>query len=114
MSNVDSSTSAAAAKPRKPRPDFPLTMHRAGYWCKKIRGKLYYVGPRFDVTDPATALAAADAALEDYNRQADALHSGRKARPDPADLTVKELLNLFLAEKQSRVDTGELTRRTWL
>jgi hypothetical protein len=36
----------AAKKPSKPRPDFPLTPHRAGYWCKKIRGVVYYFGPQ--------------------------------------------------------------------
>jgi hypothetical protein len=50
------------AKPAKPRPDFPLGYHPAGYWCNKIRGKLHYFGPRFDPRDPAAA-AAADTAL---------------------------------------------------
>lgn len=113
----DHSTSFPAdnkpAKISKPRPDFPLSPHPAGYWCKKIRGTLHYFGPRFKPGDAAAALAVADAALADYNQQSDALHSGRKPRADPAALTAKELVNLFLAEKQSRVDTGELSQRTW-
>jgi hypothetical protein len=32
------------AKPSKPYPEPPLTAHPAGYWCKKIRGKLHYFG----------------------------------------------------------------------
>lgn len=36
---------ATVEKPDKPHPDFPLVAHPAGYWCKKIRGKLYYFGP---------------------------------------------------------------------
>src|SRR5262245_34095502 len=120
MSENNSTTSPTAdktdnvsSKISKPRPDFPLSPHPVGYWCKKIRGVLHYFGPRFKPGDAAAALAAADTALEDYNQQADALHSGRKPRPDPNALTVKELVNLFLAEKQSRVDTGELSKRTW-
>ena len=34
-----------ANKPAKPYPEFPLTAHPAGYWCKKIRGKIHYFGP---------------------------------------------------------------------
>jgi integrase len=37
-------TSAAAGKPQKPRPDFPLTPHPNGRWCKKIAGQVRYFG----------------------------------------------------------------------
>jgi integrase len=91
------------AKPSKPYPGFPLTAHPAGYWCKKIRGKLYYFGPW---SDP-------DAALAKYLEQRDALHSGRTPRPDPEGVTVKVVCNAFLNHKQNLLDAGEIAPRTW-
>jgi integrase len=92
------------AKPSKPYPEFPLTAHPAGYWCKKIRGKIHYFGP-WD--DP-------DGALAKYLQQKDALHSGRTPRPDPETLTVKGVANAFLNAKKKAVDAGELSLRTWM
>jgi integrase len=106
MSDVDSTSPASSdkpAKPSKPYPEFPLTAHPAGYWCKKIRGKIHYFGPW---ADP-------DAALKAYLDQKDALHAGRKPRPDAEGLTVKELCNQFLNAKKALVDSGELLARTW-
>src|SRR5215510_5952637 len=94
---------AKPAKPGKPYPEFPLTAHPAGYWCKKIRGKLHYFGPW---ADP-------DGALAKYLEQKDALHAGRKPREDAGATTVKEAANHFLNAKQARVDSGELSPRTW-
>jgi integrase len=93
------------AKPAKPYPDFPLTAHPAGVWCKKIRGQLHYFGP-WD--DP-------DGALKRYLEQKDDLHAGRTPRPaaDREALTVKELCNAFLNAKRALVTSGELTGRSW-
>jgi integrase len=91
------------AKPSKPYPDFPLSPHPAGYWCKKIRGKLHYFGPW---RDP-------DAALAKYLEQKDALHAGRTPRPDPEALTVKDVANAFLNAKREAMEAGELSPRTW-
>jgi integrase len=107
MSENDSTPPPASdkpAKPTKPYPDFPLTAHPAGYWCKKIRGKVHYFGP-WD--DP-------DGALDRYNEQKDDLHAGRTPRPHPDALTVKGIANAFLRAKREAVDAGELALRTWM
>ncbi len=93
----------APAKPNKPYPDFPLFAHAAGVWAKKIRGKLHYFG---SWSDP-------DGALKKYLEQKDALHAGRKPRPEVGDLTVKDVANGFLNHKQALLDAGELSPRTW-
>lgn len=90
-------------KPSKPYPDFPLYAHAAGYWAKRIRGKLHYFG-RWD--DPNGALAK-------YLEQKDHLYAGRKPRPDPEGVTVRDVCNAFLNQKQAMVDVGELSPRTW-
>jgi integrase len=103
MSENHSTPPAARSKPAKPYPGFPLTAHPAGYWCKQIRGKLYYFG-RWE--DP-------DGALQKYQEQKDALHAGRKPRTDPEAVTVKDVANAFLNHKQALLDAGELSPRTW-
>lgn len=103
MSDAHDTAPAVAGKPAKPYPEFPLFAHATRRWAKKIRGKLHYFGP-WD--DP-------DAAFQSYQAQKDALHSGRKPRPDAATVSIKDLANAFLAQKQSLLDSGELTARTW-
>jgi integrase len=100
---ADNREAGCQAKPSKPYPEFPLTAHPTGRWCKKIRGKLHYFGP---IADP-------DAALAKYVEQKEDLHAGRTPRPDPDALTIKDLCNHFLAAKQSLVESGELARLTW-
>jgi integrase len=103
MSENHSTPNATSSKPAKPYPEFPLTSHPAGYWCKKIRGKLYYFGPW---ADP-------DSALRKYLEQKDALHAGRKPRAELESPTVKDLANAYLNHKQTLVDAGELSPLTW-
>src|SRR5919199_1287111 len=93
-----SSKPTGNGKPSKPYPNFPLFPHATKRWAKKIRGKLHYFGP-WD--DP-------DAALARYLEQKDDLHAGRKPRPDPEAVTVKEVANAFLNAKQALVDAGQL------
>ncbi len=73
------------SKPEKPSPEYPLPPHPAGYWCKKIKGKIHDFGPW---ADP-------EGALKTYLEQKD------------------ELVNSFLHHKEQRVDTGELSPRSW-
>jgi integrase len=103
MSEHNSTAPSAPGKPAKPYPDFPLFAHAAGVWAKKIRGKMHYFGPW---SEP-------DAALAKYLEQKDALHAGRKPRPDTEGLSVKELANVFLNHKKALLDGGELSPRTW-
>lgn len=93
----------ATAKPSKPYPDFPLFPHATGRWAKKIRGKTEYFGPW---NDP-------EAALDNYDKQKDALHSGRKPRNDDGALTIKDLSNHFLNAKQALLNNDELSPRTF-
>lgn len=91
-------------KPRKrsgkPYPNFPLTPHASGQFCKKIRGKVHYFG---SVSNP-------DAALRRYHEHCEALHSGKATRVGrTAELTVADLVNRFLAGKEERREIGELS-----
>jgi len=87
----------------KPHPDYPLTAHPSGRWCKKVRGKIHYFGP---LNDP-------DAALAKWLREKDELLAGRVPRsPVPDGLTLKQLANSFLKHKRTLVTAGELSPRT--
>jgi integrase len=96
---------SANGKPSKPYPEFPLTAHPAGYWCKKIRGKLFYFGPW---ADP-------DGAFDKYNREKTDLLAGRKPREEvrPEGVLVKDVVNAFLEAKETLRDGGELSPLTW-
>jgi integrase len=110
MSERNSTTTATADKPARPE-GCPLFPHRAGYWAKKIRGRLVYFGERWH--DDAEQAAALDGALDEYDKQKEALHAGRKPRPDPNALTVKDAANAFLNAKKALMDARELSPRTW-
>jgi integrase len=92
------------AKPAKPYPGFPLYPHPAGYWAKKIRGRMHYFGRWEDGPDPA---------LQKYLDQKDDLHAGRTPRAERDELTVKGAVNVFLVARRARVEAGELAEITW-
>src|SRR4051794_14472847 len=98
MSENYPTTPAQPVKPAKPYPEYPLFPHAAGVWAKKIRGKMHYFGAW---SDP-------NAALNKYLAEKDALHAGRKPRPDTEGFTVKDAANTFLNHKRSLLDAGEL------
>jgi hypothetical protein len=77
---------AGKQKPEKPYPDFPLTPHNSGRWCKKIRGQLHDFG-KWD--NP-------EAALNRYMEQRDDLFAGRTPRPkNDARMILKDLCTSF-------------------
>ena len=94
--------------PKKPRPDFPLSIHKGtGYWCKKVKGRVYYFGKWAD--DPK-----GKAALEMWLDQKDDLLAGREPRVKKVDdLTVADLVNEFLSHHEARRDDGVITPRTF-
>lgn len=86
-------------KVAKPYPDFPLTPHPRGQWCKKIRGKLFYFGP----------VSAPDEALKKYLEERDDLQAGRTPKRRSGKKTLADIVNLYLARCEERVSTGELS-----
>jgi integrase len=99
---ADTRATPAAEKPAKPYPEFPLFPHATKRWAKKIRGQLHYFGPW---NDP-------DGALRKYNEQKEALHAGRRPRPDADAVTVKDVANAFLNHKLALLEAGELAQLT--
>ncbi len=84
---------AESKSKRKTRSDkFPLTLHRTGQFCKKIKGKLYYFG-----TDRQKA-------LQRYLEQATCLHAGKAPTPKPSQdrLSMRILCNQYLDHQESR------------
>jgi integrase len=111
------SRKAAADRPKKPYPDFPLYPHPLGYWSKKIRGTIRNFGrwgrvvqgklTRFEGDGRKEALEA----LEIYQAQRDDLHAGRTPRAKTDGLTVKALGDTFLTAKYRKLQSGELGAR---
>lgn len=90
------------ASKRKTRSDkFPLTLHKTGQYCKKIKGKLYYFG------------SDKQQALNRYFEQAAFLHNGYGSSRDSMNrrMSIKTLCNLYLEHQEAKVDVGELSAR---
>lgn len=88
---------------------FPLTPHDATRrWCKKLPTphgpKVFYFGPLEDW----------QGARDRYEKEKNDLVAGRApATRSPEGLRLRDLLNEFLHFKRGRIDTGELTMRSW-
>lgn len=83
----------------KPYPDFPLTAHPTGRWCKKIGKSFHYFGP---LDDPNGALAL-------WNQQKADLLAGRKPKPAGQEITVEAVCNQFMQSRKSRMKAGLLS-----
>ncbi len=92
-------------KHRKPRPDFPLTPHPRGQWCKKVRGRLHYFGP-------IKGDEEGEAALREWLRQRDDLYAGLPPGRRGV-VSLGDLANQFLDHKHLQVEAGELSARTF-
>lgn len=87
----------------KSEADFPLWQRKDGRWCRKIKGRVHYFG-----TDR-------QAALDEWLRVKDYLLAGRTP-PTEADadaLTLETLVNKYLEAKQSSIETGEYSDRSF-
>lgn len=107
---------AAPGRPPKPYPDFPLTPHPAGYWCKSIRGKLHYFGRWGRKVGGKMERIESDGwqeALAEFERTRDALYQGKMPRPNAEGLTVADLCNRYLTAKHRLREAGELSPRTF-
>ncbi len=91
--------------PQRPYPGFPLYAHANGQWAKRIRGRVHYFGPWSNHQE----------ALDRYLQEKDDLLAGRDPamHPQEGDVTLRELLNEFLAAKRALLESEEIVRRTF-
>lgn len=101
MAEQDSSLGCRGRQPEKPFPEFPLTAHRNGQWCRKIRGKVYFFG----------VWAEPMAALEKHNAEYPYLKAGVPVPGKFEGPTVKELIDNFLNHKQKEANAGIISSR---
>jgi integrase len=88
-------------KPDKPSPEFPLFPHASGQWAKKVRGKMRYFGPWHDP----------EGARQRWLNERDYWLAGRT--PPTDQVTVANLLDSFLGDKEARKQTGDIKQDTF-
>lgn len=79
---------------------WPLTVHRNGQWCKKIRGRLHYFGP----------LHEPEKALQLYLGEREYLQAGIDPPSYHDGITVAELCDKHMADAEDRLAAGKLAR----
>jgi hypothetical protein len=112
--------------PPKPYPGFPLTPHASGKYMRRINGQLFYFGRWGRTVDGKMVRLPKDGwedALAIYKAQCDDLYAGREPHSERADtngqavtsgnMNLAGLCNNFLLFKLGRMNTGELTARTF-
>jgi integrase len=110
------SRKAGQDRPKKPYPNFPLTVHASGKWQKRILGHTHYFGCWAKRVNGVLTRIEGDGwkeALELYKAQADDLHAGRTPRAKSDQLTLKALCNRFLTAKQQKREAGKLSSRMY-
>lgn len=101
----DSTRKPSSSKPEKPFPEFPLFPHATKRWAKKIKGRLHYFGPWDNW----------QAAYELYQYEYPWRIQGKTPPPrNPEAVTVEYLVNSFLEQRDTLVQSGELSKQTWL
>lgn len=104
MTSGNIQKSSGSAKPVKPYPDFPLSAHSSGKWCKKVRGKIYYFG---SWSDPVGA-------LNEWLEHQDSIRAGAgKKRSDDDAYDIGWLVNAFLDSKEQQREQGDLSHRAF-
>lgn len=88
--------------------NFALSIHKGtGYWCRKVRGRVYYFGRVAD--DPK-----GQAALHQWLEQKDDLLAGREPRVRKSDeVSVAAICNEYLTHQEGRCEAGEISPRTF-
>lgn len=100
---METKTAPTATKPPKPYPDFPLYAHNTKRWAQKIKGRTHFFGHWSDWK----------AALERFQYEND-LQQGKTPPPQNVDaLTVGDLVNTFLENREAKVLSGEMANRTF-
>ena len=101
---ADSIGTSVPGKPSKPYPDFPLYAHNSKRWAKKIKGRTHFFGHWNDWKS----------ALERFQYENDYLQAGKTPPPkNVGALTVEDLVNGFLENRDAKVLSGEMAQRTW-
>lgn len=94
----------ALEKPAKPYAEFPLYSHNTKRWAKKIKGRTHFFG-KWDNWQGA---------LDQYLYEMPFLLQGRTPPPrDLSALTVGDMVNSMLEHSESKVDSGEMAKRTF-